>query len=98
MKISSSPGVNTPQAGGVNGRASAPRSNEASAPAGGGTTVRLSELSTQLVGAAAGPDFDHARVESIKQAIADGKLEVNADAVADKLIANALALAGHAAK
>jgi negative regulator of flagellin synthesis FlgM len=95
MKISSSPGVNTPQAGGVNGRAGAPKAADAPASGAGGTTVHLSGLSTQLVGAAAGPDFDHARVESIKQAIADGKLEVNADAVADKLIANALALAGH---
>jgi negative regulator of flagellin synthesis FlgM len=92
MKISSSPGVGTPNAGGVSARPANGRPAEAAAPAGSGAQVHLSGLSAQLASAAAGPDFDHARVEAIKQAIADGKLEVNADVVADKLIANALAL------
>jgi negative regulator of flagellin synthesis FlgM len=63
-----------------------------------GASVRLSELSAQLTSSVPGGDFDHAKVEAIKQAIAEGKLTVNADAVADKLIANALALSSHAAK
>lgn len=47
----------------------------------GGT---LASLQTEL----AQPAFDAAKVEDIKQAIRDGKFEVNADAVADKLIAS----------
>jgi negative regulator of flagellin synthesis FlgM len=94
MKISSSPGVTTSSADNVSGRSGAARPAQAAGPqAGVGATVQLSELSAQLVSSTAGPDFDHARVEAIKQAIADGKLSVNADVVADKLIANALALA-----
>jgi negative regulator of flagellin synthesis FlgM len=95
MKISSSPAVTTSSADNVAGRPGAAKSaaQGASSQAGVGATVQLSELSAQLVSSAAGPDFDHARVEAIKQAIADGKLSVNADVVADKLIANALALA-----
>jgi negative regulator of flagellin synthesis FlgM len=63
-----------------------------------GASVRLSDLSAQLTASVQGTDFDHAKVESIKQAIADGKLTVNADAVADRLIANALALSNNATK
>jgi negative regulator of flagellin synthesis FlgM len=93
MKISSSPGV-TGSTDSVSGRPGAAKPAQSAAPqAGAGATVQLSELSAQLVSSTAGPDFDHARVEAIKQAIADGKLSVNADVVADKLIANALALA-----
>ena len=35
------------------------------------------------------PAFDAGKVDEIKQAIRDGKFQVNADAVADKLIASA---------
>jgi negative regulator of flagellin synthesis FlgM len=38
--------------------------------------------------------FDQAKVERIAQAIRDGKFEVNAEAIADKLIANAQELLG----
>jgi negative regulator of flagellin synthesis FlgM len=94
MKISSSPGVTTSSADSVGGRQGTAKATQAATPQGdAAATVQLSELSAQLVSSTAGPDFDHARVEAIKQAIADGKLSVNADAVADKLIANALALA-----
>jgi negative regulator of flagellin synthesis FlgM len=98
MKISSSSGVAPQAAGSVAGRPAQGRASEAVAQPGAGATVSLSELSAQLVSTTAGPDFDHAKVESIKQAIADGKLSVNADAVADKLIANALALSAGSAR
>jgi negative regulator of flagellin synthesis FlgM len=32
------------------------------------------------------PEFDQAKVEAIKQAMREGKFEVNANAIADKLI------------
>jgi negative regulator of flagellin synthesis FlgM len=42
------------------------------------------------------PTFDAAKVERISQAIRDGSFKVNADAIADKLIANAQELLGRA--
>jgi negative regulator of flagellin synthesis FlgM len=56
----------------------------------GSEKVKLSPLSTQLKAVEAGlkdvPVVDKARVEEIKQAIAEGKFKVNADVVADKVI------------
>ncbi len=54
--------------------------------------VQLSGLSTQIqsleteIGKASG--FDAAKVEAIKQAISDGRYTINAEAIADKLIAS----------
>jgi len=60
--------------------------------------VHLSDLSSRLhaleSGAPVGGDFDAAKVDSIKQAIRDGKFEVNSEAVADKLIASVQELFG----
>jgi negative regulator of flagellin synthesis FlgM len=98
MKIPSS--LNTPAAG----AGSVPDRPGAAKPAAQGAqpvasgSVHLSDLSAQLASAVPGPDFDHAKVEAIKQAIADGKLQVNAENVADRLIANALALQSQATK
>ena len=92
MKIPSSLNVPAAGAGSVSDRAApAKPQGDAAAPA-VGASVRLSDLSAQLVNGAAGGDFDQSRVEAIKQAIADGKLSVSAENVADRLIANALAL------
>jgi negative regulator of flagellin synthesis FlgM len=67
------------------------------APA-GGDRVDLSKLSAQIAqlesSLAAEPGFDPARVEAIKQAITDGKLTVNAEVVADRMLASALAMMG----
>ena len=55
-------------------------------------------LSPTLASLAGGPaaegSFDAAKVDRIAQAIRDGKFEVNAEAIADKLIANAQELLG----
>ena len=91
MKIPSSLNVPAAGAGSVSDRAATPRTTGDAAPA-TGASVRLSELSAQLTGPVPGTEFDQSRVEAIKQAIAEGRLSVNADAVADRLIANALAL------
>lgn len=54
--------------------------------------VRLSDLSTKLAdleARLAGTEaFDVKRIDEIKQAISEGRFKVNAEAVADKLIAN----------
>ena len=50
-----------------------------------GLANRLSHLQSEL---AATPAFDSARVDAIKQAIRNGELRVNPEAIADKLLAS----------
>ena len=61
--------------------------------------VRLSDLSARLhaleSGSSVEADFDANKVETIKQAIRDGKFEVNSEAVADKLISSVSELFGN---
>jgi negative regulator of flagellin synthesis FlgM len=92
MKIPSSLNVPAAGSGAVSDRPGAAKPAAEGAQPVVGASVKLSELSSQLTASVQGTDFDHGKVEAIKQAIADGKLEVNAGAVADRLIANALAL------
>jgi negative regulator of flagellin synthesis FlgM len=56
---------------------------------GGGASVQLSGLSVQLQASGDAPVFDAARVSQIKQAIADGKFQINAGAIADRLLSSA---------
>lgn len=51
--------------------------------------VDLSANATLLSGASSDPVFDSHKVDRIAQAIRDGRFEVNATAIADKLISNA---------
>jgi len=52
------------------------------------TKVSLSPTVTQMAQGGEG-SFDAAKVERVKQAIASGTYSINAEAIADKLIANA---------
>jgi negative regulator of flagellin synthesis FlgM len=64
----------------------------AAAPAAAGEPSARVELSSQATVAgneASRADFDSEKVARIAQAIRDGKFQVNAEAIADKLIANA---------
>lgn len=57
--------------------------------------VELSNAASNLLtDAGASPEFDTAKVARIAQAIAEGKYQVNAEVIADKLIANAQELLG----
>ena len=98
MKIS--PSLTIPAAGtGATSDRKAPAKAGASDPQPvPGASVHLSGASSQPVSGAPGASFDHGKVEAIKQAIAEGKLQVHAEAVADHLIANALALSGRPPK
>lgn len=55
--------------------------------------VSLSNLAGSLM-SGTDPTFDAAKVERVKQAIEDGSYKVNAEAIADKLIANAQEVLG----
>ena len=61
-------------------------------PAIEGDSVKLSGLPTELAGMsaqiAAEPHFDAAKVEAIKAAIREGRLTIDAGAIADKLLAS----------
>lgn len=52
--------------------------------------VELSSTASTLIsGSGASGDFDAEKVARIAQAIGDGKFEINAEKIADRLIANA---------
>ena len=85
MKIgsfdSNSPKNNVQPASARDGKAAGATPPEASAK------VELSSAAA-LLARPDGADFDAAKVERIAQAIRDGKFEVNAQAIADKLLAH----------
>lgn len=58
------------------------------APVEASTKVELSAAASLLAAEGNTADFDAEKVARIAQAIRDGKFEVNADAIADKLIAH----------
>lgn len=59
---------------------------------GAGVTVTLSSSASQAISGAGGSGndvFNTEKVEAMKAAIADGSFKVNAEAIADKMLANA---------
>ena len=72
---------------------------KSAAPAAAGSAeasakVQLSPAAAVLAKLSTDPAFDTAKVDRIAQAIRDGKFEVNAEVIADKLIENAVELLG----
>lgn len=59
------------------------------APAAAGVTVTLSPSTVSAMGPGGSEVFNTEKVEAMKQAIANGTFEVNAEAIADKMLANA---------
>ena len=51
--------------------------------------VELSNAASSLLSGSANSDFDADKVARIAQAITDGKFEINAEKIADRLLANA---------
>ena len=60
--------------------------------------VELSTTVSQLTASGSEGVFDAEKVKRISDAIRDGKFEVNAEAIADKLISNARELLGSVGK
>jgi negative regulator of flagellin synthesis FlgM len=58
--------------------------------------VALSNTAATLLEGGANSDFDADKVARIAQAISDGKFEINAEKIADRLIANAHEVLGKA--
>ncbi len=61
----------------------------AAAPKEASAQVQLSETVSQLSAGGTEGVFDAEKVERISNAIREGKFQINADAIADKLISNA---------
>jgi len=78
---STAPGA-APRAGGTDATASAGKAAKDQVKL-SGLSATLSEMGTRL---SAAPEFDQAKVEKIKSAIANGELKINPEAVADKLV------------
>ena len=51
--------------------------------------VQLSSLASQLLASESSAPFDASRVGEIKQAISEGRFTINAEVIADRLIASA---------
>jgi negative regulator of flagellin synthesis FlgM len=73
---------------------SAPAKGAEAAAAAPSAQVALSPAASLLVKAADDPAFDAAKVERIATAIREGTYQINAEAIADKLIVNAEELLG----
>ena len=96
MKIGSSSSPAADAAALARAKAEAGSAAKARAQVESGSAVKLSSAATGLLAAGATPEFDAAKVERIRQAIADGSYKDDAGAIADKLIANAQEVLGAA--
>jgi len=88
----------TPASGDRKTSSSAGTGKSAGASTEASAKVELSETATSLNAGQAEGVFDASKVEKISNAIRDGKFQVNADAIADKLISNAQELLSNVAK
>ncbi len=88
-------GIDRAASTGVDKRGDAARAGAAGGSGDASAKVALSSTAAALSTEGAGEaSFDQAKVERIAQAIRDGKYQINAEAIADKLIANAQELLG----
>ena len=94
MKIGSFDSNNKPIAPAGNGNAAGKPAVAAAAPE-ASAKVALSPAAALLV-TESNADFDAAKVARIAQAIRDGKFQINAEAIADKLIATTQDMLGGA--
>ena len=106
MKVDSSPDSYIGSVAGGPQKATAPAAAEAGAAASAasaaakpaaGVTVTLSSSTTEARAVSGGSEvFNAGKVEAMKQAIASGTFQVNAEAIADKMLSNAAEMLGGA--
>ncbi len=82
------PGVGTPAAA-ESAKPAAAAPGGLAAPADASARVEISSTATGLLSGGTSADFDADKVARMSEAIAGGTFRINADAIADKLIANA---------
>ena len=84
--------------GAVDGGSKAAKPGRAKASDAAGSTVELSSTASSLISGTTSDDgsFDAEKVARIASAIEKGEFKINADAIADKLIANASEMLGRA--
>lgn len=91
------PGATAPVAPVRNQPAETAKSQEAAQNAADPSAkVELSNAASSLLEGGTSADFDADKVARIAQAISDGKFEINAEKIADRLIANAHEVLGKA--
>jgi negative regulator of flagellin synthesis FlgM len=86
MKIDST--TNRPILGDAAKATARPAAGKSAAAGAAREAVQLSDASTRLASGSE-PTVDMARVQEIRQAIAEGRFQINASAIADNLIATA---------
>jgi negative regulator of flagellin synthesis FlgM len=87
------PGRTAPGDGGKPASSVAPTAPATTDPS---TTVALSHAAAELMaGESVNGDFDTEKVSRIAQAISQGKYEINAEVIADKLLSNAKEVLGN---
>lgn len=79
----------------ASGRTAPSTTTTAAASGASGVPVSTSAAFRALDGIPAGSGIDEAKVASMRSAIANGTFQVNAGAIADKLLANAQELLNH---
>ena len=94
MKIGNTPDITNAAATAANTARQATKPSEVAArgaerSAGVGVPVTLSPAARKADNLRSTPEFDAAKVSTIKSAIENGSFKVNAQAVADKMLANA---------
>ena len=102
MKIDSSPDSYIGSVAGGPQKANSPAAAEANAAASvastsqaqPGVTVTLSYSTTEARAVSGGDVFNADKVASMKAAIANGSFQINAEAIADKMLANAAEMLG----
>ena len=97
MKVDSSPDSYIGSVAGGPQKTTAPAAASAANKPQAGVTVTLSSSTTEARSVSGGSEvFNAGKVESMKQAIASGTFQINAEAIADKMLSNAAEMLGGA--
>ena len=94
MKITNTPTSSINNDLGTPAPSSKPAARSSSATSTSGTKVAVSDAASQLAAGSADSDFNAQKVQAISAAIANGTYQVNAGAIADKMLGGISELSG----